>query len=87
VDSASGDAAAVYLGSVNAPGVPPFFSFCQEFLQTCSDGAYADTTWNGYITLIHKPLRRHPLLSTATVNAPENPLLIGGRPVAATAYR
>jgi hypothetical protein len=78
VDSASGDAAVVYLGSVNAPGVPPFFSFCQEFLQTCSDGTYADTTWNGYITLIHNPLRRHPLLSTATVNAPEDPLLIGG---------
>jgi hypothetical protein len=78
VDSASGDAAVVYLGSVNAPGVPPFFSFCQEFLQTCSDGAYADTTWNGYITLIHNPLKRHPLLSTATVNAPDDPLLIGG---------
>jgi len=34
--------------------------------------------WNGYITLIHNPLKRHPLLSTVTVNAPEDPLLIGG---------
>jgi hypothetical protein len=78
VDAASGDAAVVYLGSTNAPGVPPYSSFCQEFLEKCNDGAYANTTWNGYMTLVDDPLKRHPLLRTATVNDPQKPLLIGG---------
>jgi hypothetical protein len=78
VDSPSGDVAVVYLGSTNAPGVPPYYSFCQEFLQTCDDGAYASTTWNGYMTLVDDPPEGHALLRTASVNPPQEPLLIGG---------
>ncbi len=78
VDSASGDAAVVYLGSTNAPGVPPYYAFCQEFLERCNDGAYANATWNGYMTLVDHPLANHPLLRTTTVNAAHKPLFKGG---------
>lgn len=78
VDSTNGEAAVVYLGSTNARGKPPYYRFCQEFLNKCHDGAYANARWNGYLTLVDGPLGRHPLLRTATVNAPQRPLLIGG---------
>jgi hypothetical protein len=71
-------AAVVYLGSTNAPGVPPYSAFCQEFLETCNDGAYANATWNGYMTVIGNPKGRHPTLRTDTVNRPEEPLFMGG---------
>ena len=78
VDSASGRAAVVYLGSVDAPGVPPYFTYCMEFLETCPDGAYPNATWNGYMTLVDNPLAKRPVLHTATVNRPEEPLFVGG---------
>lgn len=74
----SGSAAAVvYLGSANAPG-PPYFTYCMEFLESCPDGAYANASWNGYMTLVEHPLAQRARLRTATVNPPGAPLLVGG---------
>ena len=78
VDPLGQSAAVVYLGSTNAPGVPPYSKFCQEFLETCEDGAYATATWNGYMTVVGNPLGRHPMLRTATVKPPGEPLFMGG---------
>jgi len=61
-----------------APGVPPYATFCQEFLETCTDGAYATATWNVYMTVVNNPLGRHPALRTPSVNPPEEPLFMGG---------
>jgi hypothetical protein len=71
-------AAVVYLGSTNAPGVPPFATFCQEFLETCEDGAYATATWNGYMTVVDNPLGGHRLLRTTTAKSGAEPLFVGG---------
>ena len=78
VDPSGRSLAVVYLGSTNAPGVPPYYHFCQEYLEMCSDGAYANATWNGYLTVVEKPLLPAPLLRTATANSPSKPLFIGG---------
>jgi hypothetical protein len=78
VDPLGQQAAVVYLGSTNAPGVPPFATFCQEFLESCEDGAYATATWNGYMTVVANPLGGRPLLRTATVKPAAEPLFMGG---------
>ena len=78
VTPSGGTAAVVYLGSTNAPGVPPYATFCQEFLETCNDGEYANATWNGYMTVVGNPKGRRPSLRTATVNRPQQPLFMGG---------
>jgi hypothetical protein len=77
VDPAGGRAAVVYLGSTNSPG-PPYFPYCMEFLETCTEGAYAGTTWNGYMTVIDGSQGNAPRLHTATVDRAQEPLFVGG---------
>lgn len=78
VDPKRGRLAVVYLGSTNAPGVPPYYPFCQEYLEPCSDGSYANATWTGYLTTVENPLLHSPPLRTATTNSPAKPLFVGG---------
>jgi uncharacterized repeat protein (TIGR01451 family) len=74
----NGRVVVAFLGSTNSPAVPPWYAFCNELLGECDDGAYADTTWNGYMTLVGDGLASHPRLQTATVNPPDQPLFVGG---------
>jgi uncharacterized repeat protein (TIGR01451 family) len=78
--AATGDGRVVvaFLGSTDSPAVPPWYAFCNELLGECDDGAYAGTTWNGYITLVDDGLAPRPRLQTATVNPPDQPLFVGG---------
>jgi hypothetical protein len=76
-DSSSGRAAVVYLASTNSPGAP-YYPYCMEFLEPCPEGAYAGTTWNGYMTVIENPLGSRRRLQTATVDPPTEPLFVGG---------
>lgn len=78
VDPAGDRAAVVYLGSSNAPGAAPYATFCQEFLETCTDGGYASATWNGYMSVVENPLGRRPRVATASVKPPAEPLFQGG---------
>ena len=41
------------------------------------DGAYDKTEWNAYLTVIADPLAKNPVLYTATVNDPSEPLWVG----------
>ena len=40
-------------------------------------GTYNKTEWNAYLTVIAEPLASDPVLYTATVNSPAEPLWIG----------
>lgn len=63
-----GRIAMAYVGSTNAPG------------GKAPDGAgpeYAGVTWNGYVTIVDTPLRKQPVLHTASVNDPGDPLVVG----------
>jgi hypothetical protein len=76
--TASGRVLVAFLGSTDSPAEPPYYAFCNELLGECEDGAYADTTWNGYMTFIDDALAARPRLQTATVNPPDQPLFVGG---------
>ena len=41
------------------------------------DGNYDKTEWNAYLTVIADPLANNPVLYTATVNSPSEPLWVG----------
>lgn len=73
-----GTVAVVYLGSTNAPGAPPYYPFCNVLLSECEGGAYAGVTWNGYISQIDDLFATDPIVRTATVNDPAEPLFVGG---------
>jgi hypothetical protein len=73
-----GRVAVGYLASTNAPGVPPWYAPCNVHLSECSDGPYAGSRWNGYLTLIDGLLSDKPLLHTATAKPETSPLLRGG---------
>jgi len=75
---ASGVVAVVYLGSENAPGRAPYYAYCNVLLSQCSDGAYAGVRWNGYISEIDDLFSPDPVVRTATVNDPAEPLFVGG---------
>lgn len=77
VDSA-GRVVIVYLGSTNAPAVPPYYASCNVHLSECTDGTYAGATWNGYMTVIDDAFAARPVLRTATVNPASSPLFTGG---------
>jgi uncharacterized repeat protein (TIGR01451 family) len=74
----NGRVVVAFLGSTDSPAVPPWYAFCNELLGECDDGAYANTTWNGYMTLVDNGLASRPRLQTATVNPAGQPLFIGG---------
>jgi hypothetical protein len=74
----TGRVAIAYMGSTDSPGTKPFYEYCNYLLGPCSDGNYAGVTWNGYLTVIEDALAERPLLETATINPPDQPMLIGG---------
>lgn len=76
--STAGKIALVYLGSTNAPGNAPYFAFCNLLLSQCENGRYEGVTWNGYIAQIDDVFGPDPVIATATVNRPTEPLFIGG---------
>lgn len=57
-----GGVAVAYMGTTNSPGEP------------WENGAYAETTWNGYITVTPKPFAKKPKFLSATVNDPRDPI-------------
>jgi hypothetical protein len=67
-----------YVGSTDSSATPPFYPYCDALLSECTDGSYAGVTWNGYMTLIRNVFATPPKLQTATVNPPDQPLLVGG---------
>ena len=76
--SAPGRIAVVYLGSTNASGHAPYYAYCDVLLSACSDGNYAGVRWNGYMAQIDDLFAADPIVRTATVNDPAQPLFIGG---------
>ena len=76
-----GRVAVAYLGSTTSPGRPfPNDSNCAAPTSTgpCGGGkAYADVTWNGYVTVTDTPLSADPIFTSASVNAPSDPLIVG----------
>jgi len=75
---APGKVAVVYLGSTNAPGKPPYFAYCDVLLSRCSEGAYADVRWSGYLAEIDDLFSASRVVRTGTVNDPAAPLFVGG---------
>jgi hypothetical protein len=75
---APGKVAVVYLGSTNASGHEPYYAYCDVLLSTCSDGNYAGIRWNGYMAQIDNLFEADPIVRTATVNDPAEPLFVGG---------
>lgn len=73
-----GKVAIAYLGSTNAPGKAPYYAYCNVLLSQCEPGAYANVNWNGYLVQIDDLFDSDPLLRTATVNDPAQPLFVGG---------
>ena len=73
-----GRVAVAWLGSTNAPGHAPFYAYCDVLLTPCSDANYAGATWNGYLTEIQNVFAARPVLQTATVDPPNQPLFTGG---------
>jgi hypothetical protein len=73
-----GRIAVVYLGSTNASGGPPYYAYCDVLLSSCADGNYAGVRWNGYMAQIDDLFDPDPIVRTATVNVPAQPLFIGG---------
>jgi hypothetical protein len=76
--AAPGRVAVAYLGSTNAPGQAPYFAYCNVLLSMCDEGAYANATWNGYLAEIDDLFAADPLIRTASVNDPAQPLFVGG---------
>ena len=67
-----------YVGSEDSPAVAPYYAYCNSLLSSCEEGAYATTTWNGYMTLVDGAWKGRPRLRTTTVNPPGEPLFVGG---------
>ena len=76
--TATGKVAIAWMGSTDSPGQEPFYEYCNYLLGPCSDENYAGVTWNGYLTVIGDALAERPLLETATINPPGQPMLVGG---------
>lgn len=74
----TGKVAIAWMGSTDSPGQKPFYEYCNYLLGPCSDENYAGVTWNGYLTVIEDALAERPLLETATINPPGQPMLVGG---------
>lgn len=66
---APGKVAIAYMGATNSP-----FPRCERECQT-SD--YAETTWNGYITMSADVFGRNPLFYSGSVNDPKDPMYRG----------
>lgn len=73
-----GTVAVVYVGSSNAPGDPPYFGYCNVLLSQCDNGRYEGVRWNGYISRIDDVFAANPVIRTASVNDPAEPLFVGG---------
>jgi len=67
-----------YLGSTDATGRPPYYTYCNYLLSPCEEGNYKNVSWNGYMTVVDGALSGQPRLQTAMVNPPGRPLLVGG---------
>lgn len=77
-----GRVAVVYLGSTNSPG-PPFEGGCRPNVLLCLEQpGYEDVTFDGYVTVTADALGSDPLLFSAPVNDPADPLLLGCAPPA-----
>jgi hypothetical protein len=76
--NAPGKLAVVYVGSTNASGQPPYFSYCNVLLSSCSNGNYAGVKWNGYLAQMDDVFAADPVVRTGTVNDPAEPLFVGG---------
>ena len=74
----TGRVAIAYMGSTDSPGQKPFYAYCNYLLGPCTDENYAGVTWNGYLTVFDDALVARPLLQTATINPPGQPMLVGG---------
>lgn len=82
---APGRAVVTYMGSPDSPGAPfaeveNCFAGVDEFVQCVlppQNPGYENTTWNGYMTILVDALDPQPLLMTATVNDPADPLARG----------
>jgi hypothetical protein len=77
-----GKLAFVYLGSANAPGAPfPAPPDCDLQPQACLTGpdrsAYANATWNGYLTISTDALGAQPTFLTAMLTNDSDPLMRG----------
>lgn len=79
---ADGRVAMLYMGSTNAPE-GPFPTTTQTDPANCEAGggggdpAYADVTWNAYITVSVDVLAESPTFTTVTANDPADPLAVG----------
>lgn len=84
----SGRLSIAFMGSTSSPGAPfPNDSTCLTKDnpindQVCSvqdqiEESYRNTTWNGYIALIEKPLMTERKIEVAPVNDPADPLIVG----------
>ena len=62
-----GRVVAAFIGSTDAPGAP----------YQIDEAAYADSTWNAYMTATKNALAKDPLLYVATVNDPAKPIVRG----------
>lgn len=65
-----GRVAISYMGSTNAP-----VETCNT--TSCERADYSNVTWNGYITMTASALSEDPVLHSAPVNDPADPLIVG----------
>ena len=73
----NGSLAVAYVGTEDSPGAP-FYAYCNVLLADCADGIYEGVEWNGYLAFIEDGTAVDPVIRTATVNAPDSPLFVGG---------
>jgi hypothetical protein len=72
-----GHAVVAYYGSTNAPGAP-FPPKCQGLPNSCP--AYANETWNLYMTATYTALDAKPVFLSTTLNDPKYPVMYGCTP-------
>ena len=72
-----GHVAVTYYGSTNSPG-PPFPAPCTGVATSCP--AYANETWNTYITETWTALKQDPVFWSAPINNPAQPTWYGCSP-------
>jgi hypothetical protein len=72
-----GHIAITYYGSTNSPGVP-FPAQCAGVANSCP--AYANQTWNTYITETWTALKHDPVFWSAAINNPAQPSWYGCSP-------
>lgn len=70
-----GRLAIAYMGTTTSPGRP----FINDSCGLCPNltAPYAETTWNGYITVSDNPLSPNPTFQSVSINAPADPLTVG----------